>query len=407
LDNLLDTTRRKYRQTFCGEPDLVASAPGRVNLIGEHTDYNDGFVLPAAINKRMYVAAAKREDQLISIHATDYDSTIHTSIEALNSRERERWANYPKGVLSILARAGHKVGGLNLCLKGDVPQSAGLSSSAALEVATAFAVKELFDFKIDFLSIARHCQEAEHEFVGVKCGIMDQFVAVHGKKDHALILDCRSLEFELLEFPAGVSLVICDTGVKRELAGSEYNKRREECQVGVKELSLVLPGIQALRDVKPASFLEHENLLDLTTRKRCRHVINENRRVLEAAADLRRSDLSDFGKLMYQSHLSLKNNYEVSCQELDLVVDIAASTEGVFGARMTGAGFGGSAVCLVAQESVEKLKSNLQERYPRLTGLQPKVYVCEIDDGAKVEWKRSTQSELSPEPEPSSRKRTP
>jgi galactokinase len=406
LDSLLDTTLRKYRQTFGGEPDLVASAPGRVNLIGEHTDYNDGFVLPAAINKRMYVAAAKREDQLISIHAADYDSTIHTSVEALNSRERGLWANYPKGVLEIFARAGHKVGGLNLCLKGDVPQSAGLSSSAALEVATAFAAKELFDFKIDSLSVARYCQAAEHEFVGVRCGIMDQFVAVYGKKDHALLLDCRSLGFELLKFPAGVSLVICDTGVKRELAGSEYNKRREECQVGVKELSLVLPGIQALRDVKPASFLEHENLLDLTTRKRSRHVINENRRVLEAAADLGRNDLSDFGKLMYQSHLSLKNNYEVSCQELDSVVDIAASTEGVLGARMTGAGFGGSAVCLVAKESVEKLKSNLQERYPRLTGLQPKVYVCEIDDGAKVEWKRSTQSELSPEPEPSSRKRT-
>jgi galactokinase len=407
LDSLLDTTLRKYRQTFGGEPDLVASAPGRVNLIGEHTDYNDGFVLPAAINKRMYAAVAKREDQLISIYAADYDSTIHTSIEALNGREREHWANYPKGVLGILARAGHKVAGLNLCLKGDVPQSAGLSSSAALEVATAFAAKELFHFKIDSLSVARYCQAAEHEFVGVKCGIMDQFVAVHGKKDHALFLDCRSLGFELLEFPGGVSLVICDTGVKRELAGSEYNKRREECQVGVKELSLVLPGIQALRDVKPASFLEHENLLNLTTRKRCRHVINENRRVLEAAADLRRNDLSDFGKLMYQSHLSLKNNYEVSCQELDSVVDIAASTEGVFGARMTGAGFGGSAVCLVAKESVEKLRSNLQERYPRLTGLQPKVYVCEIDDGAKVEWKRSTQSALSPEPGPSSRKRTP
>jgi galactokinase len=407
LDSLLDTTLRKYRQTFGGEPDLVASAPGRVNLIGEHTDYNDGFVLPAAINKRMYAAVAKREDQFISIHAADYDSTIHTSVEALNSREREHWANYPKGVLDALARAGQKVAGLNLCLKGDVPQSAGLSSSAALEVATAFAAKELFHFKIDSLSVARYCQAAEHEFVGVKCGIMDQFVAVHGKKDHALFLDCRSLGFELLEFPGGVSLVICDTGVKRELAGSEYNKRREECQVGVKELSLVLPGIQALRDVKPASFLEHENLLNLTTRKRCRHVINENRRVLEAAADLRRNDLSDFGKLMYQSHLSLKNNYEVSCQELDSVVDIAASTEGVFGARMTGAGFGGSAVCLVAKESVEKLRSNLQERYPRLTGLQPKVYVCEIDDGAKVEWKRSTQSELSPEPGPSSRKRTP
>jgi galactokinase len=395
LEGLLDITIREYRQIFGGEPDLVVSAPGRVNLIGEHTDYNEGFVLPAAVNKRIYAAASRRDDSKISIHSVDYGVTIHTSIEDLKSREQEFWANYPKGVLFVLARAGHNLGGMNLCLKGDVPQSAGLSSSAALEVATAFAAKELFRFKVGPLSLAKLCQTAENEFVGVNCGIMDQFTAVHGKKGYVLLLDCRSLEFQFVEFPIGVSLVVCDTGVKRKLVSSEYNRRRDECQLGVKELSFVVPGIRALRDVELSAFLEHENLLNETIRKRCRHVIHENRRVLEAAADLKRNDLSDFGKLMYQSHLSLKNNYEVSCNELDAVVDIAAATEGVIGARMTGAGFGGSAVCLVAHENVETLKSNLQELYPPLTGLQPGVYVCEIDDGVRIEWQRAARTRLT------------
>jgi galactokinase len=395
LEGLLDITTREYRRVFGDEPDLVASAPGRVNLIGEHTDYNDGFVLPVAINKRIYAAAGRRDDTNISVYAADYDAVVHTSIEELENRERELWSNYPKGTFFVLAGGGHSLGGINLCIKGNVPQSAGLSSSAALEVATAFAVIELFHLKVDPLSLAKLCQQAENEFVGVDCGIMDQFIAVHGKKGHALLLDCRSLEFQFVEFPEGLSLVVCDTGVKRQLASSEYNKRRQECQLGVKELSFVVPGIRALRDVKFSDFLEHKNLLNETVRRRCRHVIDENRRVLEAATDLKRNDLSDFGKLMYQSHLSLKNNYEVSCDELDAVVDIAAATEGVIGARMTGAGFGGSAVCLVAQESVEMLKSNLQDRYPRLTGLQPGVYVCEIDDGARIEWQKAARTHLT------------
>jgi galactokinase len=395
LESLLDATIRGFHQVFGTEPDLVASAPGRVNLIGEHTDYNDGFVLPVAINKRIYAAAGKRGGMDISVYAADYDAVVHTSIEDLKSREREFWSNYPKGVFFVLSKAGHSLGGMNLCLKGDVPQSAGLSSSAALEVATALAAKELFHLKVDPLSLAKLCQLAENEFVGVNCGIMDQFAAVHGKKGNALLLDCRSLEFQFVQFPAGLSLVVCDTGVKRQLAGSEYNKRRQECQLGVKELSFVIPGIRALRDVEFSTFLKHENLLNGTVRKRCRHVIDENRRVLEAAADLRSNDLGDFGKLMYQSHLSLKNNYEVSCDELDAVVDIAAATEGVIGARMTGAGFGGSAVCLVTQESVEKLKSNLEERYPQLTGLRPGVYVCEIDDGVRIEWQKATRTPLT------------
>ena len=394
LKSPVDTTIQAYRRAFGAEPDLLVSAPGRVNLIGEHTDYNDGFVLPAAINRRIYVAAGKQEGLGINLHAADFDSTIHTSIEELSERERELWANYPKGVLFTLTRAGYRFGGVGLCIKGEIPQSTGLSSSAALEVATGYAVKELFRLKIDGVSLAKLCRAAENEFVGVSCGIMDQFTAVHGKRGHVLLLDCRSVRFEPVRFPDRVSLVVCDTGIKRELASSEYNKRREECLRGVKELSLVLPKIRSLRDVKLSAFLEHENLLDLTIRKRCRHVINENRRVLEAAADLRRNDLGDFGKLMYQSHLSLKNNYEVSCEELDAVVDIAAATEGVIGARMTGAGFGGSAICLVAQDSVHQLEANLLERYPRVTGLKPKVYVCEIDEGVKVEWRKAAEARL-------------
>ncbi len=390
MGSLVDTTIQAYQQAFDRDPEVVTSAPGRINLIGDHTDYNEGFVLPAAINRRIYVAAGKRADRNTSFYAADYDSTLQTALERLGERESHLWANYPKGVLFLLSESGYRVGGLDLCIKGDVPQSAGLSSSAALEVGTALAVKDLFGLDIDSVSLAKLCRRAENAFVGVRCGIMDQFTAVHGKKGHALLIDCRSLGFEVVPFPSGISILVCDTGVKRELASSEYNKRREECQLGVKELSLVLPKIRALRDVKLSAFIEHENLLSVTIRKRCRHVIDENRRVLEAAADLKRNDLGDFGKLMYQSHLSLKNNYEVSCDELDAVVDIAASTDGVFGARMTGAGFGGSVVCLVAEENIQLLESNLLEHYPRITGLEPKVYIFEIEDGARIEWRKMT-----------------
>lgn len=389
MDSLVDTTIQAYRQAFDQDPEVVASAPGRINLIGEHTDYNEGFVLPAAINRRVCVAAGKRADRNISFYAADYDSTLQTSLERLGERESHLWANYPKGVLFLLSESGHKIGGLDLCIKGDVPERVGLSSSAALEIATALAVRDLFGLGIDSVSLAKLCRRAENAFLGVSCGIMDQFTAVHGKKGHALLIDCRSLGFEVVPIPAGISIVACDTGVKRELASSEYNKRREECQLGVKELSLVLPKIRALRDVKLSAFLEHENLLNVTIRKRCRHVIDENWRALEAAADLKRNDLGDFGKLMYQSHLSLKNNYEVSSDELDAIVDIAASTDGMIGARMTGAGFGGSVVCLVAEENVQLLESSILEHYPRITGLEPKVYICEIEDGARIEWRKT------------------
>jgi galactokinase len=398
LGNLVDTTIHAFQQALGREPDLVASAPGRVNLIGEHTDYNEGFVLPAAIDRRIYVAAGRRDGAEISIYAADYGARVQTNLENLSQRELPLWANYSKGVLHEIARSGEKIGGLDLCITGNVPQNAGLSSSAALEVATAVAVKEIFDLDIEGIALAKLCQKAENEFVGVHCGIMDQFAAVYGKKGHALLLDCRSLNFEPIAFPAGVSVVVCDTGIRRELANSEYNKRRQECRIGVKELSLVLPKIRGLRDVKLSAFLEHENLLNQTIRKRCRHVIDENRRVLEAAADLKRNDMSDFGKLMYQSHLSLKNNYEVSCEELDAVVDIAASTDGVIGARMTGAGFGGSVVCMVETGSLKLLESNLFERYHKLMSGQLAVYVCEIDDGARVDWKKGAELIQRPKP---------
>lgn len=390
MTNLVDSAIRSYRLAFGKAPDFVASAPGRINLIGEHTDYNDGFVLPAAINRRLCVAVGKRDDDLISFRSEAWKNTITFTIEELAVRENEAWANYPKGVLYFLAQAGFEVGGLNLCITTEIPQKAGLSSSAALEVATALAVKKLFQWEIDPVSLATLCRRAENEFVGVSCGIMDQFAAGFGRKGHALFLDCRSLEYELVPFPPGISLVICDTGIKREHATMEFNKRRQECQTGVNELSLVLPGIRALRDVDVSSFVQYENLLNLIIRKRCRHVINENKRVLEAVADLKKNDLSDFGKLMYQSHLSLKNCYEVSCDELDAIVDIAASTEGVIGARMTGAGFGGSAICLVVEKNVSQLEANLLQRFPEMTGLEPQVHRSEIDDGGKIEWRKAT-----------------
>jgi len=388
MTDLLDNAIQAYRHTFGEEPTVVASAPGRVNLIGEHTDYNEGLVLPAAIDRRVYVAAGMRHDQQVLIFSSSYNTVVTTTLDALGSRQREGWANYPKGVLSLIQERGCKLSGLNLLISSSVPEKAGLSSSAALEVATAFAVLELFQFPMDPTQLARLCQKAENDFVGVSCGTMDQFAAVFGKKGYALFLDCRSLHSEFVPFPEGVLLLVCDTGVKRELGSTEYGRRQEECRLAVEELSRYLPGIRSLRDVDEAAFLQHENLLDPTLRKRARHVVSENTRVRAAVEDLKNNDLDDFSKLIYQSHLSLKRDYEVSTRELDAVVDIAASTDGVIGARMTGAGFGGSAICFVMEENCGELKSNLEEMYPHITGLQPQLYICEIDDGAKVEWRR-------------------
>jgi galactokinase len=285
---------------------------------------------------------------------------------------------------TALQGKGKEITGANLLINSDIPNGAGLSSSAALEMATAHALLALSSIAMPALEIIHACHDAEFEFVGVHCGIMDQFISCLAKKNHALFLDCQSLQYEHIPVPARCKLVVCDTGVKRHLAASEYNIRRQQCSEGAQQLSYVLPSVKTLRDVSVKQFEEHKGRLGDVIRKRCRHVIYENERVLNSIPALRKDDLSDFGKLMYQSHMSLKNDYEVSCTELDAVVDICAEVEGVYGARMTGAGFGGAAICLVENEQASAVVGRLEVEYPRMTGRKPTIQVCTIEDGAQV-----------------------
>ncbi len=373
-----------FRRVFGGAPTVVAIAPGRVNLIGEHTDYNDGFVFPAAINLSIRAAARPRTDATLVVHAAMYATTAKASLTALAPVRDHGWMNYVAGTAAMLIGRGVRIRGAELFIEGDIPLGAGLSSSAALEVSTALALLSISDTTLSPVDVALACQKAEHTFAGVRCGIMDQFISVLGKRDHALFVDCRSLSHELVPIPAGARLVVCNTNVKRELTTSSYNDRRADCAAGVAALAKHIPGITALRDVSPERLREFQSSLSPVVLRRCRHVVSENARVLRSAIALRAGDLSEFGKLMYQSHFSLKNEYEVSCPELDAIVDICAEEDEVYGARMTGAGFGGCAVCLVSADHAERVAERLRTEYPMKTGRQPTVYVSTVEDGASV-----------------------
>jgi galactokinase len=382
--DLVEKTAELFKTTFGTVPSCVASAPGRVNLIGEHTDYNNGYVLPAAIDRWIAVAGAPRPDNMLCIFSHNMHSLVQIPIDALHPLKEDTWANYVAGVAYFLKRAAVWLGGANLCIFGNIPQAAGLSSSAALELSSAIVISSLFGGKFTPIELVKLCQRSENEFVGVSCGIMDQFVSALGKADHAMFLDCGSLKHENVLLPSNVRLLICDTGVKRELSTSAYNKRRQECLYAVKQLSSVYPNIKSLREVSAEQLQSAEHSLDPILRRRARHVVSENQRVLDSVKALRETNLSEFGKLMYQSHLSLKLDFEVSCPELDAVVDICAEADGVHGARMTGAGFGGSAVCLVEEHNVEEVKARLEAEYPQKTGRTPSIHVCSIEDGATV-----------------------
>ena len=360
----------------------VFRAPGRVNLIGEHTDYNDRFVMPAALDFYTYVAAGARRDHRISVHSVDFDETVDVESEAVVLGPTGHWSDYPRGVAAQLFARGAISAGANLVIKGEVPIGAGLSSSAAIEVATAVSLLALAGTGLGRREIASICQRAEHEFAGTKCGIMDQFISCFGEANHALFLDCRSLEFDTLPLPRGVRIVICNSMVKHELAGGEYNLRREDCEAGVRLLQHHLPGIRALRDVTDAQLQRFSAEIPERILRRCRHVVSENARTLEAASALRSGDLSRFGELMFASHDGLRDDYEVSCPELDLLVELARGGEGVFGARMTGGGFGGCTVNLVKAEAVGQFQTRLCHQYQTETGIQPAIYVCVASDGA-------------------------
>jgi galactokinase len=372
----------KFVQLYGAEP-LVVQAPGRVNLIGEHTDYNEGFVFPAAINFQTRVAIAPRVDRRLVVTSENYSERVALDLERLPAMSRGHWSDYVVGVARLLRDLGGKLSGGNLLIQGDVPQGAGLSSSASLEVAVCRALLESSGQKMEGAALALLCQRAENEFVGARCGIMDQFVAVHGKRGHALLLDCRSLEYRLLPIPENVRLVICNTMVRHSLTGGEYNQRRAECEQAVRHFAERLPMIKALRDVTPEDLKTKGGDLPKVIRKRTLHILTENARVKEAASALERKDATLFGKLMESSHNSLRDDFEVSCKELDLMVEFAQKTEGVYGARMTGGGFGGCTINLVDSSSIEAFRERVGREYQRATGQQPEIYVCSACDGVR------------------------
>jgi galactokinase len=378
-----DLAAARFRQMF-GSTPRIFRAPGRVNVIGEHTDYNDGFVMPAALEFYTWVAAARREDRVIEAYSDHFDEKISLSLDELVGPPRKHWSDFIRGVAAVLQDAGYKLAGANLVIYGEVPLGAGLSSSASLEVAAALALSSLSGIDVPRLELAKLCQKAEHEFVGTRCGIMDQFVAVHGAAGHALMLDCRSLEYELLPLQHDLRLVVCNSMVRHELASGEYNRRRADCEEGVKLLQPHLRGIRALRDVSLADLEAWERVLPSTVYRRCRHVVTENQRVLGAAKALQSSDVGRFGRLMYESHATLRHDYQVSCRELDLLVELASSSHGVYGARMTGGGFGGCTVNLLRADACESFREHMSRAYREATGIVPEIYVCEPGQGAQA-----------------------
>lgn len=374
-----------FREQFPDAADpIVVRAPGRVNLIGEHTDYNDGFVMPMAIDAQIILAGSVRDDQEVHIYSLDFKQKNTFDLTDFTKSKNASWSNYIRGVCAMFLEST-PLKGMNIVLSGNVPQGAGLSSSAALEVGTALLIRELNELDTPPVELVKLAQRAENDFVGVACGIMDQFVSMLGKKDHVLFLDCRSLDYELVPAPFAAndaSIVVIDSGVKRGLVDSEYNLRRRQCEAAVKEMQAKLPNIRALRDVS----IEHLDLieeLEPDLKKRARHVVTENQRVLDAGKLLREGRIAEFGQLMNQSHASLRDDYEVSCRELDLLVEIAQSVPGVYGSRMTGAGFGGCTVTLAANDSIDQLRAAVEEQYPKQTQYTPRIFIFNASEGAE------------------------
>jgi len=365
-----------------GEPAVRCAAPGRVNLIGEHTDYSGGFVMPAAIDFRTIAEIRPRNDGRISLYSQNMGEEISYPAEPLPSTARKHWSDYPVGVAWSLAQEGVRVGAFALTLEGNVPLGAGLSSSASIEVATALALLELAGTSLPLPTIALACQRAENVFVGARSGIMDQFIACAGKQDHALMLDCRSLEYRQVPIPAHVRLIICNSMVKHEHAGGQYNVRREEVEEGTRILHTRWPSIKALRDATEAQLIECRPQMPPNVFRRCRHIITENKRVQLAASALEHGDLPAFGTLMGEAHRSFRDDFEASCSELDTLVEIASELPGCYGARMTGGGFGGCTVNLVEESKADQFREQIHARYRATTGIDADIYLCRASAGA-------------------------
>ncbi|MBI3242205.1 MAG: galactokinase [Chloroflexi bacterium] len=387
----LDRVLTRFKKSFGGaEPAFVARSPGRVNLLGEHVDYNDGWVLPVAIDRAAYLAVGRCDSVLVSLGAADLDDSVTFRVTETAAKQTVTgsplpdWALYPAGVAHALINSGLAVSGMDAVLGSDVPRGAGLSSSAAVELAFAVAWRELGGWQKSGMGLALLCQKAENTYVGVNCGLMDQFACASGQAGYALLLDCRTLEWSPVPLPPDVAIVIADTTKRRELGKSEYNNRRAACEEAVRVLAAVLPDIRALRDVSAANFDKYSHLLAPEVARRARHVVEECERTVTAVEALRRNDIAAFGFAMNESHRTLRDLYEVSCFELNVMVGIAQSLEGCYGARLTGAGFGGCAVALVAASVVEDFKHQLAKHYEAATSLKPEIYVCKASAGAEI-----------------------
>lgn len=375
----------RFQRVFRGTP-RVFSAPGRVNLIGEHTDYNEGFVLPVAIEQRTYVAASPRSDRVLCVHSADLDESRLVRLDQRGARSGS-WLDYVEGTARALEDRGVRLPGADMLVTSDVPRGAGLSSSAALELSVGFALASLAGGgEPDRLLLALSGQRAEHEWVGTQCGLMDQYIAAFAKPGHAILLDCRSLVGSAVPLDLGSAcIVVLDSRVKHELATSQYNKRRAECEQGVRVIAADRPAVRSLRDVTLSVLAEYEGRLDPVVLRRCRHVVSENERTLDAVAAFERGDLPRVGRLMVSSHESLRRDYEVSCEELDFLVERACEHPGVYGARMTGGGFGGCAIGLVETSAAGGLIEKVRVDYTRRFGVPPQAFVTRSSAGAREE----------------------
>ncbi|MDR9741850.1 galactokinase [Proteus terrae] len=380
MQALINNVTHSFSSIFGYAPTHFIQAPGRVNIIGEHTDYNDGFVLPCAINYQMVVAAAKREDNIIRVIAVDYQNEVDefnldNSIEFLPNK---MWANYVRGVIHFLQKDNYSFHGMDIAISGNVPQGAGLSSSAALEVAIGQTLKTLYQLPISQKEIALNGQKAENQFVGCNCGIMDQLISACGEENHALLIDCRSLETSAVTMPENMVVMIINTNKKRGLVDSEYNTRRQQCEEAAHILN-----VTALRDATLEDLLAKKALMSEVVYRRARHVITENSRTLDAAEALRRGDLTILSQLMMQSHHSMRDDFEITVKEVDSLVEIVKSVIGDRGGvRMTGGGFGGCVVALVTPDLVNKVVDSVKAQYEAKTGLKETIYVCSASQGA-------------------------
>ncbi|MEZ9848773.1 galactokinase [Vibrio breoganii] len=380
MSELIQNVKASFEQVLNYKPTHIIQAPGRVNLIGEHTDYNDGFVLPCAINYQTMVAAAKRDDNIVRVISVDYDNAVDEFdiTQEIVFQQDKMWANYIRGVVKCLLGRGFKFKGADISVTGNVPQGAGLSSSAALEVVIGQTFKVLYQLEISQAEIALNGQQAENEFVGCNCGIMDQMISAEGRENHAMLLDCRSLETKSVSMPEDMSVVIINSNKKRGLVDSEYNTRREQCEEAARIFT-----VKALRDVTIEQLEGKASELDDVVFKRARHVITENNRTLEATDALIAGDMKRMGELMAESHASMRDDFEITVSEVDTLVEIVKNVVGsAGGVRMTGGGFGGCIVALVPPSLVEEIKSSVEQQYEAATGLKESIYVCQAKQGA-------------------------